>query len=107
MVGEHAWLQGACVVAGGHAWLLGGHAWLLGGAWLAGGHVWLPGGHAWFSRGQGVHGCREGGMHRAQQDMVKERVVRILLECILVFINFNFQEWDGKELKKCKWRSYM
>ena len=38
--GGHAWLQGgmrgcrrgACVVAGGHAWLYGGHAWLLGGA---------------------------------------------------------------------------
>ena len=47
VAGGHAWLlggmhgcRGACVVAGGHAWLLGGvHgcrgcAWLRGGAWL-------------------------------------------------------------------------
>ena len=40
-----AWLQGrACVVAGGHAWLVGGHA------WLVGGHAWLQGG--------GMCGCQ-------------------------------------------------
>ena len=55
--------RGACVVAGGHAWLLrgvcvvargvcmvaGGHAWLQGGmCGCCGGHAWLLG---------GVHGC--------------------------------------------------
>ena len=56
---------GACMVAGGHAWLLGG--------------AWLPG-HAWLL---GVHGYG-GGMHRIRRDTVNERAVRILLECILV-----------------------
>ena len=69
-------------------WLLGGHAWLLWGVCVvalggicgcsggvcvvaAGGHAWLlPGGCAWDT-------VRYGGT-------VNERVVRILLECILV-----------------------
>ena len=107
---------GACVVAprGGHAWLLqGGHAWLLWGgmrgcsggacvvtpgeacvvaqggehAWLlrgcvvalgdmrgcSRGHAWLlPGGHAWDTM--------------RYRDMINERAVRILLECILVLL---------------------
>ena len=95
----HSVHRGACVVApvggvrgcsrGGHAWLLpGGHAWLLwrglcGCSWgacvvalggcvlLLGGHAWLlPGGHAWDMTRYG--------------DTINERVVRILLECILV-----------------------
>ena len=59
------------MVAGGHAWLLGGGtcAWLLGGG--GGGHVWLV-----------------GGMHRIRRDTVNERTVRILVECILVRIIF-------------------
>ena len=42
-----------------------GHAWL-----LPGGHAWLLGGHAWDTTRYG--------------DMINERAVRILLECILV-----------------------
>ena len=85
--------RGACMVApGGHAWLLGGHVWLLleGHAWLLpgggmhgcsqgvcmvapGGHVWLlPGGRAWDTTRYG--------------DTVNERAVRILLECIRVYL---------------------
>ena len=45
VVGGHAWLPGACVVARGHAWLLGGAC------VVAGGHAWLLGGL-----------CGEGGM---------------------------------------------
>ena len=105
MVGGHAWLQGACVVAGGHAWLwrgacvfVGGHAWLPGGyAWLWG--VWMVlggvhgcGGCAWLQGAcmveGGMHGCGEvcvvagGGVRGIRRDTVNERAVRILLECI-------------------------
>ena len=98
--------RGSCMVARGHAWLLGGgHAWLAEGhAWLQGkcvvsrGCVWLPGGMC-GCQGVcmvvgGMHGCRGacmvvgGGMHRIRQDTVNERAVRILLECILVHNNF-------------------
>ena len=92
--GGHAWLlpgdmhgcsQGACMVAPrGHAWLLLGGACMvaLGGACVVAPrgcmcgcsgevHAWLlPGGHAWDMTRYG--------------DMINERVVRILLECILV-----------------------
>ena len=57
---------GVCVVTPGGG---GGHAWLLWGACMV------------FSRG--VRGFL-GGMHRIRRDMVNERAVRILLECILV-----------------------
>ena len=72
----HSVHRGACVVAGGmhSCWGDGGHAWL-GGVWLWGGCAWLWG---------GVCGCR--GVHRIRRDTVTERVVRILLECILVII---------------------
>ena len=51
--------RGACV-AGGPAW----------GAYMVGGHMWQKGGrHAW----------------QILRDTVNERVVRILLECILVY----------------------
>ena len=100
--GWRAWLLGGgrggiCMVApGGHVWLLpGGHAWLLrgvcgysrGGAWL------LLGGRAWFLAGGWVcmvflgGGMRcffRGCMRSIRRDMVNERAVRILLECILV-----------------------
>ena len=69
------WLWGACVVAGGACVVAGGHAWLLGGG----------------IRGcqGGMHGCG-GGVHRIRRDTVKERAVRILLECILVCLNVIF-----------------
>ena len=54
--------RGACVVAGGCAWLLGG----------------MP-------------GCRGGGVRRIRRDTVNERAVRILLECILVFLAFTLK----------------
>ena len=73
----HAWLLwGACMVAlgGWHAWLFWGvcmvalgHAWLIWGACM----VALWGGHAWDMTRYG--------------ETVNERVVRILLECILVY----------------------
>ena len=69
--GGHAWLwRGACVVGGMHG--CGGvHGW---GVCGCGGACVVAGGHAWLW----------GGMHRIRRDMVNERVVRILLECILV-----------------------
>ena len=60
---------GACMVAGG-VWLGGVHG-CWGACMVARGHAWLP-----------------GGMHRIRQDTVNERAVRILLECILVSLNF-------------------
>ena len=84
---------------------LGGHAWLLLGGMhgCSGGHAWLlPGGHVWLLLG-GMHGCSWGacmvapvggecvvalGGHAWDTmrygNTVNERVVRILLECILV-----------------------
>ena len=53
---------GACVVAWGACMVAGGMCGCRGACMVAGGHVWLPGG----------------------RDMVNERAVRILLECILV-----------------------
>ena len=55
---------GACMAVGGLAW---GHVWQQG-VCMAGGHVWWQGGHAW----------------QILRDMVYERAVHILLECILV-----------------------
>ena len=72
----------AWLLLGGHAWLLwgGDHAWLLWGGVhgccqgacmvAAGGHVWLFQGGAWDMTRYG--------------DTINERVVHILLECILV-----------------------
>ena len=64
---------GVCMVAGGHVWLWGA---CVHGCWGAcmveGGHVCMWG-CAWLR-----------GMHRIQRDMVNERAVHILLECILV-----------------------
>ena len=76
--------QGACVVARGACMVArgmrgcGGRVWLLGGVCGYGsvhgwGHVWLWGGM-----------CGGRGVHRIRRDMVNERAVRILLECILV-----------------------
>ena len=101
--GGCAWLLGgACVVAPGACMVApGGYAWLLGGCMVS------PGGMRGCSRG--VHGCSQGACMVAQglcgfsgegsmrgcsgghawdttryADMVNERPVRILLECILV-----------------------
>ena len=82
--GIHGCWGEVCDCSRGHAWLLRG-AWLLGGACMValgglcgcsqGGHVWLLlGGHAW-------------DMTR-YRDMVNERVVCILLECVLVSLQF-------------------
>ena len=64
---------GACMVLfGRRAWFyLGGHAWF----YLGGMHGFIRGGHAWFFQ-----------FFRIQWDTVNEQAVRILLECILVFI---------------------
>ena len=80
-----AWLMGACVVAGGCGWLLGG----MHGCW---GACMVAGGHAWWGACMvvgGMHGCEgmcgcQGGMCGIRRDTVNERAVRILLECILV-----------------------
>ena len=64
--------RGVCV-AGGHAWQGGLHG---RGVCVAGGHVWHGGMHG---RGMCVP-CQ------IPWDMVNERAVRILLECILVAI---------------------
>ena len=71
--------EGVCGCSGGLACMV-----------APGGHVWLlKGGCAWLLRG--VHGCLGGGhvwdMMR-YRDMVNERAVRILLECILVKFGF-------------------
>ena len=84
------WWGGACVVAcwgvcvvadGGCVWLLAGMACVVA-AWgvcmVAGrGACMVAGGCAWLPRG---------GLRRIRRDTVNERAVRILLECILVFI---------------------
>ena len=71
---------GVCVLLGVCAWLGGMHG-CRGVCVVVGGHVWLQGGVRTL---RGVQlGCRE-GMHGIWQDTVNERVVRILLECILV-----------------------
>ena len=98
--GMHSFIWGACMVLfGGHAWFYLGHAWFYLGACmvLIGGCMVLFGGHAWFFSG-GMHGFSRGvymvflGRHAwffqffgIQWDMVNERAVRILLECILVY----------------------
>ena len=58
---------GVCVVAEGHAWLTGGMCGCQGACMVA-------------------RGCMVAGgcMCRIRRDMVNERAVRILLECILV-----------------------
>ena len=120
LLGGHVWLLlgGACMVAlGGHAWVLWGGvcgcSWgacmvALGGACMVaprwgmhgcsggacvvalggmrgcsgGACVVAPGGHAWDTTRYG--------------DTVNERAVRILLECILVFINVHFPGLSGR-----------
>ena len=96
VAGEHAWLWGmyvvarglgACVVARGgmHGCQGGVHG--CGGVCGCGDVCGCQGGwgHAWLL---GLHGCL-GGMHKIRQDTVKERAVRILLECILVELSIH------------------
>ena len=91
--GGHAWLQGACMVAGGVHGCGGvcgcrGVCMVLGGWGMHGcrgvmhgwgrGHTWLGGAWLWGA-------CvAAGGVCRIRQETVNERAVRILLECILV-----------------------
>ena len=70
---------GVCVVAlGGCMVFLGGRAWF------------FPGGPAWFFLGGACVVFSGRSMRRIRRDTVNERVVRILLECILVY-----SECDG------------
>ena len=62
---------------GEHAWQ-GGHAW----QGCVAGAVFMAGGHAY----QGV--CGGGHAWQILRDMVNERAVRFLLECILVIFIF-------------------
>ena len=88
---------GVCMVApGGAQWVGGGRQGGQGACMVAlGGCVWLLlGGCAWFLQG-GMHGCSGGVCMVAARghawetmryrDTINERVVRILLECILVY----------------------
>ena len=85
--GGHAWffLGGVHGCSGGCMWLLmgGGCAWL-----LQGGMHGCSRGGAWFFLRGGMHGFSWGGVHRIRRDMVNERAVRILLECILFILEF-------------------
>ena len=89
---------GACVVLfGGHAWFYSGgmHGFIRGGVhgFIRGACMVLFGGHAWFYSGgmQYLGGCAWFfQFFRIQWDTVNERAVRILLECILVCIVFDF-----------------
>ena len=73
-------LGGVCVVAWG-----GRHAWFFPGTCVV-----APGGYAWFFWGacmvapRGACMVFPGCMRRIRRDMVNERAVHILLECILV-----------------------
>ena len=83
-----AWERGMCGCSGGDVWLLGGC--------MVGVCVWLLQGACMVALGVcmvalgGVHGCSWGGGHAwdtmRHGDMVNERAVRILLECILVLL---------------------
>ena len=72
VAGGHAWLQGACMVgrecvlAGGHAWLWGGACMVAEGACMVAGGGHGCRGHAWLWGG--MHGCR-GGMHGCKGGM--------------------------------------
>ena len=117
VAGGHAWLQGGMhgceghTWLRGHAWLLGEHAWLLGGMHGCWGACMVAGGmHGCWGAcmvAGGMHGCGGcvwllGGMcgcgrvHRIRRDRVNKRVVRILLECILVIIMFS-------QVSVCSW----
>ena len=82
---------GACVVARGHAWVLGGmccfwgggeHAWLSGGCMVVGGHAWLGACMVVWGTcvvaGRGMRGCQGvcscGGMHGCGGCVVVEGV---------------------------------
>ena len=89
--GGHAWLWGACVVAGGACMVAGGHAWLPGGMHGCQGACVVAGGHAWLLGG--IHGGWLGGGHGCQgacmvYDEIRSMSGRYtsLLECTLVFV---------------------
>ena len=68
-------VAGGCMV-GGCAWLSGGVHSSWGACMVAGGHAWLP----------GACMVARVGMHRIRQDTVNEQAVHILLECILGYL---------------------
>ena len=78
---EHTWLGDEACMAGGCAWQGGMHG--RGCAWqgpcIVGGHAWQGGMHG--RGGPAWQGCMP---QQILRDMVNERAVRILLECILV-----------------------
>ena len=91
--GRHVW-QGACVAGGVH----GREACMVGGmhgrrACMVGGHAWQGGvhgrGQAWQEAG---HACPPPPLWQILRDMVNERAVLILLECILVYIKLLHSE---------------
>ena len=80
----------------GGVWLLRGrgHAWLL----LQGGHAWLLQGACMVAPRGGMHGCSGGHVWdmTRYRDMINERAVHILLECILVgYYDFDVQNGLG------------
>ena len=76
----HAW-QGVCMTGGMHG---RGHAWKRG-ACMVGGHVWQG---ACVAEGA----CMVGG-HAWQERRPLQQAVRILLECIIIFINVFYNNW--------------
>ena len=103
--GMHGFIRGACVVLfGGHVWfysgvcgfILGVCVVLFGGACMVlfrGACMVFLGGHAWFFQ-----------FFRIQWDTVNERVVRILLKCILVV--YKFLQIGNVQWYKCRRTSY-
>ena len=97
----HAWLwegmhgcqRGVCMVAGGACMVARGHVHGCGGMCMVSGGMCGCGEHAWLQGG--MCGCGGtcmvvgGGMHRIQRDTVNEWAVCILLECILVVLDFD------------------
>ena len=82
--GGHVWLlPGGCMVAprGGMCGCSRGGVGMHGFCW--GACMVFAGGHVWFL---------PGGVHRIRRDTVNERVVRILLECILVDTKFTIRD---------------
>ena len=98
VAGGHAWLQGACVVAGGvHGCKgVGGMHGCRGVCMVVEGMRGWGGMHGFGGACVVVGACvvAGGGMRGIRRDTVNERVVRILLECILVLKSFySMQRW--------------
>ena len=92
MAREHAWsgggmqdqgvcMAGACMVGGMHGQ----------GGMCGWGHVWPGGMHGMWSGGHMVGGGHAWWGHTWQERRPLQQTVRILLECILVEVYFNFR----------------